>query len=712
MKDSLNEIDLLRQQNIEMLKKMMELEREKDFFQYSLREIQKSFTYCIGRFITYVPRKIIQKLKNPNWKAKQSAEISVKSDDIQFQFTVQHDKLCITHAIEDTGYKEYQEILLKELQTGRKIKISMYVSATETDRILWSQDLNTEDASGILCCFTNTDRQTINLMLFQNKAQMYKQFVHFQSHKATVRITRGKVVVAFVGGLNNEKEKDLNINVEYAELVIDSNHRKRISLGVYGKEKILKKIHVEVPVKDIVAVETVINNPIHIAVMVEDTLCTYNLGRKRKKQIAPKFHYVPVASMYYKDWALFVRKNIHQNYSLVVRRKDPQEYQLGFKLLENKMSSCLLYYMGKLGRHYHKKHINLYFEKNSSNAEEGTYQIFETARESSISRNYYILNTSSEKWRQLSHNQNVVAKYSLKYYFLLYASDYLISTETSSHLNIHRAMNYYIRKALLERPLIFLQHGVTYLKRQGAGSVFGKGKEGEPTYMVVGSEKEKWIICEMLKLNADQCIKTGLPIFSTIPYKHINEKSQNIVTVMLTWKPSEEHLLSHFETSFYYKNTKKVYELLASYLPSEQVRIVPHPKVLSLLLSTDIKRQIWSGTVAEALRETKLLITDYSSVCYNAFYQGASVIFYQPDLHEYELENEKLIPMSEEYVGYRVFHFEELQQVLQMGISDGKINMDFLRTPGHEEQYRAINEFEDGRNIERIIGFLKEKRVI
>lgn len=45
-----------------------------------------------------------------------------------------------------------------------------------------------------------------------------------------------------------------------------------------------------------------------------------------------------------------------------------------------------------------------------------------------------------------------------------------------------------------------------------------------------------------------------------------------------------------------------------------------------------------------SIKKAKLLITDYSSIAYNSFYQGTGVIFYQPDLRLYERENGKLIP--------------------------------------------------------------------
>ena len=425
-----------------------------------------------------------------------------------------------------------------------------------------------------------------------------------------------------------------------------------------------------------------------------------------------RFYYVPVSSKVYHNWVLFVRKNVNQNYSLVVRQREPVEYSRKFRMLESMPVSWLIYHLGKAYRRIRRRKLNLYYEKDSMKAEEGTFEIFQRAMELGTSSNYFILDSRSEDWERLSGIKNVVAKYSLKYYWLLYSSDCFISTETSSHLNVHRARNKYLRKALLERPLIFLQHGVTYLKCQGPSSVFGRGKEGEPAYMIVGSEKERAAAARMLHIKMEKCIITGLPIFSTIAYEHIHEDSEDIVTIMLTWKLSEEHLLTHFEDSKYYHFVREIYLMLQDLVPCERIRIVPHPKVKDMLLGTSLREMVWQGSVAEVLGTTKLLITDYSSVCYNAFYQGAAVIFFQPDLAEYEKEVGKLIPEPEEYIGYRTFNVEELQQTLRTGLQEGRVNLAYLRNQEYVRRYREINQFHDGRNIDRIVDWMKGQQII
>lgn len=194
-------------------------------------------------------------------------------------------------------------------------------------------------------------------------------------------------------------------------------------------------------------------------------------------------------------------------------------------------------------------------------------------------------------------------------------------------------------------------------------------------------------------------------------YKHINENSEDYVTIMLTWKPYEEQMYN-FEESSYYKNVVEVSNLLTKYIDKEKIIILAHPKAKDLLLNTHLHQSLWDRPISEALEKTKLLITDYSSVGYNAFYQGAGIIYYQPDLELYESENGELIPKENEYIGKRVFNIAELENVFKESIKNNSINLDMLRTKENEEMYKTINEFSDGKNIDRIYEKLKQLKFV
>lgn len=619
------------------------------------------------------------------------------------------------------GGEQIWNIYLENIFWGGKISFPMYVEEDALDRILWLYDLKPEEfmetgeyrakgmSTGTVCVYTNKRRDEMYFILFTNRQQMYRRFIHFSHRAEHVSLRRNQFHLTFEGCVYSEKWRDFHLR--RVTLVVDRNHRMDIRQSLEGKKK-YTKVRYEVPLESIVSQETLINNPIHVETDVDGVLLEFNVGHKAKRRKPDKFCYVPMTAAYYRDKALFVRGNINQNYTLVVRDRDPIEYDPDFLAMETRRKSLLMYYMGKVRRAFRKVPVNLYYEKHSMKGEEGTFEIFLLASESKKSRNYYILDPGSPQWGELSPYPNVVAKYSRLYYRLLYSADCFISTETPSHLNVHRALNPYVRKALLEKKFVFLQHGVTYLKCQGAGSVFGRGKEGEPDYIIVGSGKEADAVAGMLQIPQDRCVNTGLPIFSTLAYEHISESSDNIVTVMMTWKPSEEHLLSHFEDSGYYRNVTAVYEMIQHYIPRGQIQMVPHPKVTELLMQTDLAEVIWKGPVSEALKKTKLLVTDYSSVCYNAFYQGAAVVFYQPDLEEYQREVGNLVPKDEEYIGYRTYELQELEQCIQKGIHRGCIDLNYLRSEEFRARYRTINQFSDGENIRRIADFLRKEEIV
>ena len=186
---------------------------------------------------------------------------------------------------------------------------------------------------------------------------------------------------------------------------------------------------------------------------------------------------------------------------------------------------------------------------------------------------------------------------------------------------------------------------------------------------------------------------------------------EGLLYIVFTWKPYEEHLYD-FRESSYYQDVVEIWNMLSKYIDKDKVCIIPHPKVFNLLMNTDMKDSVWQGPISEILKKSKLLITDYSSVAYNSFYQGSGVIFYQPDLKLYERENGDLIPEDDEYIGERVFTINELEDVINETVIDGKINLDRVRTDEFKEIYKSINEFSDGKNMERLYDRLVKLKII
>lgn len=541
------------------------------------------------------------------------------------------------------------------------------------------------------------------------KSEAYKKFVKIPYKVLNIGLSKKYLKIRLFAYIVAENK----YKIENMRLGIDCNNFKEIKLNRYSKlqssfKLFLKGGHTyyyKFKIKDLLNSNEEINNSINISVKVNDVDIEYKLGIKDKKikmqKLDKKYYNLPLKSVYSKEYAIHLRRTIGGNLVLVKRLIEPIEKTFKFKVLESKFLSSIMYHIGKFGAKYRKKKINIFYEKFASKAEEGVYELYTKCKQSKNTYNYFVIDEKSEDYKRICKDKNVIRKYSFKYYWLIYNSSWFIASEAPSHLNILRSNNKYFRKATYDKDFVFLQHGIIYMKNLGINSSFKRGKEGESKYMVVSSEKEREVVSEMLDYSEEQLLKTGLGMYSNINFKHINNESENYVTIMLTWKPYEEQLYN-FEESTYYKNVIEISNILKKYIDKKKIIIIAHPKAQSLLINTDLKNSMWNEPISKALEKTKLLITDYSSVCYNTFYQGGGVIFYQPDLEKYELENGELIPNDDEYIGKRVFNIQELEDIIKQTIKDKNIDLSVIRTKQHEDIYKTINEFSDGKNLDRI----------
>lgn len=594
-----------------------------------------------------------------------------------------------------------------------KLYVSDIVSINRSNnfKILFDEIVENDEYEGDTHLLVYTKERKIFYQL-TNK-NIYARLVQVKRKILKICFNRHFVIFIYIAYIYNPYK----LRIGKQSFHLDSLNYKNIKLNSYSNKKlsvlqILKNMHMSsFNVNNLLAKNAEINNSIMIKLKIDNIENCYYLSKKNKKIVDKRKYYVPMYSKYTKDHAIQLRRSNTGNIIFVRRPKEAIEYNFLFRFKESKVVQILLLLVAKIFKLFNKNIINLYFEKLCSKAEEGTIELTKYAQSSSKSKNYFIINKNSDYYENISKYKFVITQFSLKYYILYYMSDNFISTEAPLHVTIMRSNNKIFRKKLTSKKNVFLQHGIIYMKNLGKVSTFMQGKEGQCNYIVASSQKEAEVICEDFQMSEDQVLITGLGMFSDIEYNHINEQSKDIVTVMLTWKIYEEHL-TDFEQSSYYKNTVEIYNKLCKHFDKKNINIVAHPKVYEALLKTNLKDSMWQGKISDILKETKLLITDYSSVCYNSFYQGSGVIFYHEDLKLYEKVQGKLLPNEDEYIGKRVFSLEELEIELSKVVKNKKIDLEKLRLKEYIENYKEINEFSDGENIKRIYNKLIEKNIV
>lgn len=108
------------------------------------------------------------------------------------------------------------------------------------------------------------------------------------------------------------------------------------------------------------------------------------------------------------------------------------------------------------------------------------------------------------------------------------------------------------------------------------------------------------------------------------------------------------------------------------------------------------------------LKQAKILITDYSSIAYDAFYRGSNVIFYWEEkdesLENYG-ENTKLMLNPDNAFGDICMNASDLSACIVRNYESGQV-------PLYRKRYKELVTFEDGENTDRLIECLKKDEIV
>jgi CDP-glycerol glycerophosphotransferase (TagB/SpsB family) len=142
----------------------------------------------------------------------------------------------------------------------------------------------------------------------------------------------------------------------------------------------------------------------------------------------------------------------------------------------------------------------------------------------------------------------------------------------------------------------------------------------------------------------------------------------------------------------------------------DRIIVKPHPLMEQMMerSETQLSRYLRSDmSHDEVLRRCRLLITDYSSIAYDAFYRGANAVFWWGEMSECMKHYGGAHLMLNEYNAFGDICYTQgqMEQAVRAGYS-------MEQNPDYVRKYRRIVEFHDNRNTERIIGKLKEDHIL
>ena len=360
----------------------------------------------------------------------------------------------------------------------------------------------------------------------------------------------------------------------------------------------------------------------------------------------------------------------------------------------------------------------LLYEKNSERYEESASVLFEKLLDMGYGNVYYVIRKDCPAWNDVPdrYRSKLLAKYSFRHYLMLFRCRTFIATERITHNIDLRPLSPFLRYWLVHAGynFVFLQHGVMYMvsldaerraffrlrERPGYKNRIVTSSELEADHFVYrgGFDREELYVCGLLKFDRAER----------------NETHDRIV-IMPTWRPGEANLATeNFRETTYFKFIQKIYDAVPDDL-KDKVVVLPHPLIKKSAVAAAesggdigdrdvIRLMLPDVTHEETLRMTDTLITDYSSISYDAFYRGANVIFdweEKDDTIAYYGKSSRLMLTEDLAFGEVAYDKEQLRESI-------------IRTYGkaqkkeHIERFRKIVTYHDGRNTERFIEMAKK----
>lgn len=342
--------------------------------------------------------------------------------------------------------------------------------------------------------------------------------------------------------------------------------------------------------------------------------------------------------------------------------------------------------------------------ENGQTARDNGYHFFKYMREKHKEIDcYYVINKKSNDYKKVEKYGNIVQNKSIKHWIYYLSADYNISNQKNG--NPGQALFYIIHINLnLFNNRVFLQHGIT--KDMSEWLLY---KNTKFKYFICGAKKEYNFIKEKFGYPDGNVIYTGFPRFDALHDIKINKKQILIMPTWRNWLGRETNALGEkviFEETDYYKNWNNVLnnEKFIKFIEDNNLKILfyPHMNMQKYLNKFKVKSEnieivSMDTDIQTVLKESAIMITDYSSVYMDFAYMNKPVLYFQFDYEEYRKRQ-----LQEGYFNYEKDGFGPVLYDID-ALVNSFINIYNNGLESHYlERMKLFFEIRDQKNCERI----------
>ncbi|MCT4380109.1 CDP-glycerol glycerophosphotransferase family protein [Leuconostoc pseudomesenteroides] len=309
----------------------------------------------------------------------------------------------------------------------------------------------------------------------------------------------------------------------------------------------------------------------------------------------------------------------------------------------------------------------LAFEKLSERAQESGFAYFKYVQAHyPKERLYFIIKRDSPDYSKLKTMQHVVIHGSFQHFYLLHRASLFVSSETPGHAYFWRENMGVTANVVRTKPYAFLQHGVLGFKK--LDNIFYGDRLTAPSLLITSSLFEQNIVTSQLDYDAKRAPITGLARWDMIDLAQERLNKRDKILVFYTWRPWLDDISDEvFRASQYFQHIKATLTILSDY-DDKQVILMMHPKLHATLDQSLLSKvKLWTdndGPMNELLSSVATVITDYSSISWEAYYREIPVVFDMFDQTRYTDEVGSYIDLDELPFGVKVTQDRDLQVAL------------------------------------------------
>lgn len=309
----------------------------------------------------------------------------------------------------------------------------------------------------------------------------------------------------------------------------------------------------------------------------------------------------------------------------------------------------------------------LAFEKLSERAQESGFAYFKYAQAHYPKEKlYFIIKRDSPDYSKLKTMQRIVIHGSFQHFYLLHRASLFVSSETPGHAYFWRENMGLTANVVRTKPYVFLQHGVLGFKK--LDNIFYGDRLTAPSLLITSSLFEQNIVTSQLDYDAKRAPITGLARWDMIDLAQERLNKRDKILVFYTWRPWLDDISDKaFRASQYFQHIKATLTILSDY-DDKQVILMMHPKLHATLDQSLLSKvKLWTdndGPMNELLSSVATVITDYSSISWEAYYREIPVVFDMFDQTRYADEVGSYIDLDELPFGVKVTQDRDLQVAL------------------------------------------------